>query len=1469
MNILSKHTNFIVSAAKQIVATRRFVRTRNACKANRRFVCEHNEAFRKKWGAASALCLLAMTTFISAPLAHAQDYTSGLVAHWTLDETSGATVNDSIANDHGAIDNFATAGDFSVHGRPGVIGNAYWGFKNPVPSNNVSSGRLEGFDGNLISGGSYSLSMWLFNNRTQTNSYILRITRQAGANGGQYQMNGTTAYLGAATSPTIEKFKWQLVTLTYNSATSTCTIYVNGQPGTPDTTCTAPSDYTNIVTTFSWSHNGFEGAMDDIRLYNRALTQADIEALYLSAPCHGGPHGMGVTGEIIYNETYRVMQYCDGVTGWQSMGKEASILHGQKTSGEDYNINAVDFDGTNNFLDQTTALTGVGNTKTITYSYWIKTDATYSGVGIVFLKNDTANEFRFGHNTNGRIFIEGLNASDTVILGVNNNATNVYDGQWNHVICSFDLSSTSNRHCFVNDTDVSGTGWLTYTDDLIDFTNTGLVQIGANGSGRTDAEIADLWIDFGTYIDLSIEANRRKFINANGEAINLGTDGSLPTGTAPDIFLSGDTASWHTNKGTGGGFTENGALTNATSLPPHETQKKLVSWWRLDETAGTTATDSAASYNGLYTSGLSAASASTSGPIASGITFYGDDAHKIEVTSSVSDFWDSKDFTISAWINLQELTGYGRIIEIPDYLNLSTSFNGQELLLVAPAWDATGVWFSNTSDSIVVPVNQWAHVAVSYSYSDTGQTPTFYINGQNASLSTSVSPAGSFTSPSATKLTIGNVTDSLTQALNGHLDDVRFYNFSLDATQIAELYAASSVVYQPTAVTFETPTDELNAGANLTGVTDCKQMTISTWFKRNTGIGGNLNVIYDTSESGTFFGITDNSDSRIYFIDDNVVRIGAQTPITDTNWHHIMLSFDLTDPAKAHVYLDGNSEPYITEYVDTPMNLVAADHLIANTNSGGLRWEGDIADLWINHCNYIDLSIPANRAKFLSTNGGPKDLGANGELPTGTPPIVFLSGDAANWHTNKGTGGGFTVTGDLTNLTPTAPTGINPRYCANPSLAEGTLIYNNDENVVQYCDGYQHIALGPQGDGGGGCSDPTGSAGEMYFNETFKTFQYCEGDEWIGVGGDKTDYALSQGLVGHWKLDETSGTTATDSSGNGKDGSMNGGLDAGNDSVIGPMATGLSFDGTDDQIVIPDDPIFDMSSALTLSVWAKITDASNVNSMIHKYGGGDSAYKLFYDSGNLTFALSADGTSGTASSIDYAMSPDPNIWYHFAATYDGTTMRLYLDSVEIGSQAHAGGIFNSSLPIRLGQNYYANNYEGHMDDARIYDRALSAGEVAALYDQVDPCIGVPTAGTVCRDGSVFIGLRDYGFGDEKIFTTPSDSGNGRWKSGIADGDNISIDSGTDGKINVANIVSPLTNYPAIETCENLTDHGKTDWYLPSISELSWTRTTLSLNTATRWSSTEGNAANAKAHSGATFDVDKDSGIPRTRCIRRD
>ncbi len=241
-------------------------------------------------------------------------------------------------------------------------------------------------------------------------------------------------------------------------------------------------------------------------------------------------------------------------------GTRASLL---AASGALYTPQGVNFDGSTTWLSGGGTV-GHSDTKKWTVSFWVRSTST---------QNDhiMANQNRGTEidtiASGGRLRFQAENTGGSTILDVESVST-INDGDWHHVILSVDLSDSGKRHLYIDGADESPT-WSTYNDVNIDHTGTGL-NIGAETAAGVDkftGDMADFWFDHDTYLDLSDSAVLSKFYSRSRPA-NLLTDGSGPTGAAPLVFLSGETASWHTNKGTGGGFTENGTLTDASSNPP-------------------------------------------------------------------------------------------------------------------------------------------------------------------------------------------------------------------------------------------------------------------------------------------------------------------------------------------------------------------------------------------------------------------------------------------------------------------------------------------------------------------------------------------------------------------------------------------------------------------------------------------------------------------------------------------------------------------------------------------------------------------------------------------------------------------------------------------------------------------------------------------------------------------------------------
>ena len=72
-----------------------------------------------------------------------------------------------------------------------------------------------------------------------------------------------------------------------------------------------------------------------------------------------------------------------------------------------------------------------------------------------------------------------------------------------------------------------------------------------------------------------------------------------------------------------------------------------------------------------------------------------------------------------------------------------------------------------------------------------------------------------------------------------------------------------------------------------------------------------------------------------------------------------------------------------------------------------------------------------------------------------------------------------------------------------------------------------------------------------------------------------------------------------------------------------------------------------------------------------------------------------------------------NTWTHLAATFDGTTLRLYVNGAQVSSVAKTGSIVTSTNPLQIGgDNIYGQYFAGLIDDVRVYNSALSQSEIA-------------------------------------------------------------------------------------------------------------------------------------------------------------
>jgi hypothetical protein len=191
----------------------------------------------------------------------------------------------------------------------------------------------------------------------------------------------------------------------------------------------------------------------------------------------------------------------------------------------------------------------------------------------------------------------------------------------------------------------------------------------------------------------------------------------------------------------------------------------------------------------------------------------------------------------------------------------------------------------------------------------------------------------------------------------------------------------------------------------------------------------------------------------------------------------------------------------------------------------------------------------------------------------------------------------------------------------------------------------------------------------------------------------------STGLVGAWGFDETRGTTAKDSSH-----PRNTGRISGAKRTRGRHGGALSFDGINDRVTVPDAKALDLDH-LTLEAWLRPRRGGSQGAVLVK----GRAYRLF--SGRRL-------TAHVFTSADRTLRGPRlrrNAWSHVAITWDGAVRRLYVNGEQVATGALSGTTVKTSAPLRIG-GVGGEWFRGRIDDVRVYDRALSAAEIALDRD---------------------------------------------------------------------------------------------------------------------------------------------------------
>ncbi len=241
-------------------------------------------------------------------------------------------------------------------------------------------------------------------------------------------------------------------------------------------------------------------------------------------------------------------------------------------------------------------------------------------------------------------------------------------------------------------------------------------------------------------------------------------------------------------------------------------------------------------------------------------------------------------------------------------------------------------------------------------------------------------------------------------------------------------------------------------------------------------------------------------------------------------------------------------------------------------------------------------------------------------------------------------------------------------------------------------------------------------------------------------------YNWAPGPVGYWKMDEGTGTSAYDSSGNGNNSTS---FTNNVSWTQGKFGSATKYAGTQDYITVPSDASIDYLPAYTISAWIKPEEIITYN-ILDKTGGDSTGWSVLLNSNKYQFDVNSDGTSLTCDApVTGGGEPVANQWDYISFSWDGSGtcsgVKYYKNGVLypfLTTQSMTGTRDNDTgNNFLIGTNTFSDHFNGAIDDLKIYNYIRTPSQIIEDMNAGHPAPGSPI-------GSSVLHLEfDEGYGD--------------------------------------------------------------------------------------------------------------------------
>jgi len=816
-------------------------------------------------------------------------------------------------------------------------------------------------------------------------------------------------------------------------------------------------------------------------------------------------------------------------------------------------------------------------------------------------------------------------------------------------------------------------------------------------------------------------------------------------------------------------------------------QTGLIAHWKLDETSGTTAYDSAGTNNGTLVG--SPLPVWTNGAVDGALSFSGAQGVCISSSSgsaSPLNIYNSN-ITLVAWIK-PAATGGGTIISrAKEHYIAYRIYSPDGKKVTLNTYRSPTHWQLTTGD-VLTPGNWYQVVGV---FDRTNDTGIIYVNGVEQARSTDmITDPYSCDAPT----TIGYRNNTSDQPYNGVIDDACIYDYALSDAEVAALYGqapqsglvahwkldetSGNVAYDSAGTNNGTVSGALWTVGKIGGALDFDgsgnyvlgtnspfnfentTFSVCAWFKTTDSDSGIIVSEGGYGNGGWTLGV----NRYVYFgykssnYTDDAYSAMTTGYYNDGQWHHVA-AIGTTNTSNhtgnyAVIYIDGN--PVTTTNGNTNGDygyMPSTANWSIGARDGATRtfFDGSIDDVRIYNYGLSDVEIAAL-------------YGQAPPLPhVATTYHVATTGLDSNAGTTQATafatiqkGINTAVDGDIVVVWPGTydqQANFNGKAITVKSAdAEPAVISNSSdyafvfENAEESSSVLQNFIIAK------GCfavyasgSSPTiknltivdNYFGIDAYDDATPAVSNCIflNNRFGDIEGADTQYSwpFDRTAVACWSFEETTGTKVYDGVGD-SDGTITGATREPN----GLLGKSLLFNGTSNYVEIPDNASLNSLGGSTVVAWVKSNALGNDNKL-HTIISRDIGPRLYYDgiaSGGIGFVFDF----GLRWPPAQAISSEPLIpgqWYFVAGVYDGTNIKIYVNAVEKKSVlALSKTPFIGRGNIYIGRDYRGSNYfDGQIDEVALFDRALSTKEIEnyyknmlAGYDYADPMMVDSDAG---------------------------------------------------------------------------------------------------------------------------------------------